>query len=100
MVFNKKFFPEKAIFSPFQMWNSYLILLIFGVLVLESLDRWSEYERGLKEVKSTPCSAFVRVGNLWGEIEQTGSFIGPSAHRLTWWVLLTSFNPLSYNQPR
>jgi hypothetical protein len=43
-----------------------------------------------------PCSAFVRVGNLWGEIKQTGSFIGPSAHRLTWGVLLTSFNPLSY----
>jgi hypothetical protein len=42
------------------------------------------------------CSAFARVGNLWGEIEQTGLFIGPSVHRLTWGLLLTSFYPLPY----
>jgi len=29
-----------------------------------------------------PCSAFTRVGNLWGEFSKLEFVIGPSAHRL------------------
>jgi hypothetical protein len=39
MVFYKNFFFKKAIFKLFRVWNSYLIPLIFRILVLESLNR-------------------------------------------------------------